>query len=238
MITAQAIRFTDDVPAMRTFLEQLGLVAVVTASDTWAVMRSGAGEVLLHGTANADSPKASGQTELTFDTDQIDALAAEFGVTVIDEAFGRSVRITDPEANELQVNETQTDYYGYTEHDATPDAALSLCPVLFTDPSGPYAAFLTRLGLRAEPGADESFALFAADRGSVGLHVARPGEFEQYLVGDTGVRAHLTFTTTADPNALAERLRAAGHEVLVDTSFGTMLEITDPDGCKVQVHAF
>lgn len=235
MITAQAIRFTTDVPAMRRFLEQLGLSAAVTSGDAWAVMRAASGEVLLHSLASADSPVVAGQTDLTFETDRIEDVAGSFGVPVIDEAFGRSLSIPTT-TGALQVNETQSDFYGYAEHDAAPSTDLTVCPVLFTEPAGEFAELLQRLGLRAEPDADDSFALFAADHGTVGLHVARPGEFEQYLVGDQGVRAHLTFTTSADTDPLVERLRSAGHEVRVDTSFGTMLEIVDPDGCKVQVH--
>lgn len=181
-------------------------------------------------------PAVAGQTDLTFETDRIEEVARSFGVPVIDEAFGRSIAIPTT-AGSLQVNETQSDFYGYAEHDTAPSTELTVCPVLFTEPAGEFAELLQRLGLRAEPNADDSFALFAADRGTVGLHVARSGEFEQYLVGDDGVRAHLTFNTTGDVNALVERLSAAGLEARIDTSFGTMLEIVDPDGCKVQVHA-
>ena len=235
MITAQAIRFTENVPAMKSFCQSLGLAAVVTA-DNWAVMRSASGDVLLHGLASAESDAVAGQTDLTFEVDDLDAFARSFGHLPLDESYGRSLRITDPNGEQLWINEQQKDFYGYTEHETTPADELTVCPVLFTDPKGPYAEFLTRLGLHAQEGADDSFASFAADRGSVGLHVARPGEFEQYVVGHSGVRAHLTFTTSGDPDALANRMREAGHDVRVDTSFGTTLEITDPDGRNVQVH--
>lgn len=237
MITAQAIRFTHDVAAMRTFCETLGLQAAVT-TDNWAVMRSASGDVLLHSLASAESDAVAGQTDLTFEVDDLDAFARTFGDLPLDEAYGRSLRLTDPAGERLWVNEQQTDFYGYSTHEVSPDPELTICPVLFTDPRGPYADFLVRLGLRPDSGADDSFASFSADRGAVGLHVARPGEFEQYVVGHAGVRAHLTLTTSGDPHALATRMRDAGYAVRVDTSFGTMLEITDPDDRKVQVHAF
>ncbi|WP_040162842.1 glyoxalase/bleomycin resistance/dioxygenase family protein [Microbacterium gorillae] len=241
-LTVQAIRFTTDVPAMRTFLERLGLVAVITASDpetdadTWAVMRSGSGDVLLHALATATSPAVAGQTELSLETDDLDALADRFGLTPIDESYGRMVQLTDPLGDEVWVNGAQTDFYGYATADASPDPAVSVAPVRFTDPSGAYGAFLERLGMTAAEGGDEWFRSFRADRGSVGLHVARPGEFEQFLRGDHGARVHLTLSTTQDLHALADRLRADGIDVRVDESFGTMLELTDPDGCPLQIH--
>lgn len=238
MITTQAIRFTNDVPAMRRFCETLGLVATVTSDHSWAVMRSGSGDVLLHGVKSAESDAVAGQTDLTFEVDDLDALATAFGDTPIDETYGRSLRITDPDGEQLWINEKQTDFYGYTEHEAAPSGELSVCPVVFTDPSGPWSTFLERLGLSCgDNAAGEPYRQFAADRGFVGLHVARPGEFEKYLVGVSGSRASLTLTTTGEPEALAKTLREAGHDVRVDTSFGTMLEITDPDGQLVQVHA-
>lgn len=84
-ITVQAIRFSDDMAAMRALLEQLGLVAVVS-SPQWAVMRSGSGDVLLHGTVNAANGAPAGSTELTFETDDLDAVAVRFGVAPVDEA--------------------------------------------------------------------------------------------------------------------------------------------------------
>lgn len=140
-MTVQAIRFSDDVPAMQRFLETLGLAASVT-SDEWAVMESGSGQVLLHGTANATSGAQSGWTQLTFETDDLDSVAAEFGVTPVDEAWGRSLFVTHPLGAEVTINETQTDHYGYQQHEAHPDPAVAVVPVRFTDPQGPYAPFL------------------------------------------------------------------------------------------------
>lgn len=237
MITAQAIRFTDNVPAMRRFCELLGLAATVTASDSWAVMRSAGGEVLLHSHSGADTDVVQGQTNLTFEVTDAQAVAEAFGTHVLDESYGRSVTITDPDGQELLINEAQTDFYGYAEHEAHPADNMSVCPVVFADPSGPWKEFLEKLGLTASADADDAFASFTADRGSVGVHVARPGEYERFLTGHAGARAHLTFAFTGDAEALAAQLRQAGHEVRVDTSFGTMLEITDPDGQLVQVHA-
>lgn len=234
-MTVQAIRFSDDVPAMQRFLETLGLAASVT-SDEWAVMESGSGQVLLHGMANATSGAQSGWTQLTFETDDLDAVAAEFGVTPVDEAWGRSLFVTDPLGAEVTINETQTDHYGYQQHEAHPDPALAVVPVRFTDPHGAYATFLARLGLRADDDSDD-YVAFVADRGSVGLHVDRPHDTATYVAPGAGAQVHLTFTSTGDVEALAETLRAAGYgDVRVDSTFGTMIEVIDPDGRPVQIH--
>ena len=233
-MTVQAIRFSDDVPAMQRFLETLGLAASVT-SDEWAVMESGSGQVLLHGTANATSGAQSGWTQLTLETDDLDSVAAEFGVTPVDEAWGRSLFVTDPLGAEVTINETQTDHYGYQQHEAHPDPAVAVVPVRFTDPQGPYAQFLARLGLRAEGAGD--YVAFVADRGSVGVHVDRPDDTARYAAPGAGAQVHLTFTSSGDVEALAGTLRAAGYgDVRVDTTFGTMIEVIDPDGRPVQIH--
>lgn len=235
MMTVQAIRFSDDVPAMQRFLETLGLAASVTSGE-WAVMESGSGQVLLHGTANATSGAQSGWTQLTFETDDLDSVAAEFGVAPVDEAWGRSLLISDPLGAEVTINETQTDHYGYQQHEAHPDPAVGVVPVRFVDPDGPYASFLTRLGLRADGDSDD-YVPFLADRGSVGLHVDRPDDTATYVASGAGAQVHLTFTSTGDVEALAESLRAAGYDdVRVDTTFGTMIEVIDPDGRPVQIH--
>lgn len=235
MISVQAIRFSDDVPAMQRFLETIGLSASVTSGD-WAVMESGSGQVLLHGTANATSGAQSGWTRLTFETDELDVVAKEFGVTPVDEAWGRSLFLTDPLGAEIVVNETQTDHYGYRQHQARPDPATGVVPVRFTDPRGPYAGFLVHLGLHAD-GDDADYRGFVADQGAVGLHVDRPEESQRYVAAGAGAQVHLTFTCTGDVPALAATLVAAGYDhQRLDTTFGTMLEVTDPDGCLVQIH--
>lgn len=135
------------------------------------------------------------------------------------------------------VNAQQDDFYGYETLEALPDPSISVCLVRFTDPRGAYGEFLTELGLHQSSPDDDSFVAYGADHGSVGVHIARPEETVSLLADAPGAQVHLTLSTTGDPQALAAALRSAGHEVRVDTTFGTMLELTDPDGRSLQIHA-
>lgn len=238
MLTVQAIRFTDNVPAMRDFLSMLGLGTAVTSGDGWAVMSCGAGgDVLLHSAATSSTGGRAGRTDLTFTTDDLGAIEAEFGASAYDEAYGRAVDLTDPLGATVTINGEQGDLYGYQAHDGTTaDPALSLTPVRFTDPAGPYGEFLARLGLVAQSGADEFYAGWVADRGVVGLHVDRPEDTARLLLGTDSAEVLLTFGYAGDVTELERRLTEAGHRVTRDTSFGVMLEVTDPDGRSVQIH--
>lgn len=115
------VRFTTDVDAMRRFCEALGLQAnVVAESGNWVALDSDApGGVGLHPAAAAESPRVPGQTDLSFEATEPlekvrDRLAgAGFDAVVLDEAFGRSLRVVDPDGVVVQVNEAMTDPHGY-----------------------------------------------------------------------------------------------------------------------------
>lgn len=120
------VRFTADVPGLRRFTEALGLRStMVSGSGDWATAAAAAGgAVAMHTAAAADPPRAPGTTELSFETDEpLEDLqqrlrVAGFEAVVVDEAFGRSLRVVDPDGVEVQVNAVMTDHYGYT---VTPD---------------------------------------------------------------------------------------------------------------------
>jgi hypothetical protein len=121
------IRFTADVPAMRRFLEALGLQPHITSDGGgWLDLRAAAGGVQLHTNERTDEPRRSGETGLSFEADEplesvlARLLAAGFAdAHIIDEEFGRSLRVTDPDGAVVWVAEPMTDFYGYTVHDAT-----------------------------------------------------------------------------------------------------------------------
>ncbi len=116
-----AFRYTDDLPRMQAFLSALGLdVDLVSESGTYVQLDAAAGAAVLHSAASADEPTPAGTTAMSFEADEpLEAIrdrlaAAGFpGAEIVDESFGRSLRITDPDGVAVQVNEAMSDLYGY-----------------------------------------------------------------------------------------------------------------------------
>lgn len=115
------VRFTNDTGAMRRFLEALGLAATI-ASDSggWIELAGTGGGVGLHAADSAETEYSPGETSLSFESDealedvQVRLAAAGFPSDIIDESFGRSLRVVDPDGVALQINEAMQDDYGYT----------------------------------------------------------------------------------------------------------------------------
>ena len=107
---------TPDVAAAASHLETLGARPQLSSDDGgWVQLATDDGLVAAHA--------GDLGTVLSFDWDgSIDALHTQLaarGVTsrVIDEAYGRTLRIDHPDgAEELWVNEKQTDLHGYRDH--------------------------------------------------------------------------------------------------------------------------
>jgi len=115
--------YSPDVAACAATLERLGLDRRI-ASDVgdWVDLAApGGGLVAAH---RADRPSA----QISFEHPDVQALseqldAAGVGATVVDESYGFSLRIPNPDAGatpavlagtEIWVNQTQTDLYGYS----------------------------------------------------------------------------------------------------------------------------
>jgi hypothetical protein len=119
------IRFTDDVPAMRRFLEALDLRPHISSDSGVGVdLRGGAGGVHLHAADRTEVPHQPGDTELSFEADEpLETVLARLHAAgfadahIIDEGFGRSLRVTDPDGLPASVAEPMSDLYGYTGHD-------------------------------------------------------------------------------------------------------------------------
>ncbi|MGI6879797.1 hypothetical protein [Microbacterium sp. gxy059] len=114
-VAVQPIVFAPDLADLRTALEALGVRPVIASeSGGWVELATdGGGSLGLH---HAEEPRVG----LSFlSAEDPDALAARlreegFAAAVIDEAFGRTVRLPDPDGGEgVWINEVQTDLHGY-----------------------------------------------------------------------------------------------------------------------------
>jgi len=115
MLTVQPIRYVADVEASRKFYQGLGLDLDVEASfKVWAQLKGDAGTVGIHD-ASASKGRKPGTAELHLVTDEkledvASRLAAEgYSFTIHEEDFGRSLRLTDPDGVELQIQEIDFD---------------------------------------------------------------------------------------------------------------------------------
>jgi hypothetical protein len=122
------VRFTNDVAAMRRFLEALGLKPrIASDSGGWVDFTTEeSGGAALHDAAMATSGHAAGETSLSFESaEPLEAVrdrlhAAGFtDAHVIDEAYGRSLQVTDPDGVPVTIDAVQEDLYGYHEAHAS-----------------------------------------------------------------------------------------------------------------------
>ncbi|HEY0692718.1 MAG TPA: VOC family protein [Kribbella sp.] len=213
-VVLRPLRFTADVPAMRRFLETLGLKSRVESEHGgWVDMVAGRGMVALHDSASSATGAKSGETGLSFEADDIEELkerlqaAGYEDATVWDEAYGRVLSVTVTGDAVIWVDQRSDDLYGYKLHDAKPDERLSVTPVLQVADQPAWQHFLEALG-------GDSAQLVSYEPGT----------------GDLGVR--LGFSTTELLTEVELRLTAAGYQpALTEHS----LTVEDPDGQPVTV---
>jgi len=243
-IVVRPVRFTDNIEPMRAFLELIGLrPRIESVGGGWIDLVADGGMVALHSAAGSDSGGVQGQTRLSFEADDLDALARALtdaaipGVTVYDEAYGRVLTFTDPLGDRIAIDERMTDLYGYRALPGDKPAGPKVMPVRFCDPAGPYGHLLQALGLQPLGEINEYYVNFAAadgEHGLVGLHHVFAGELP-ITAGEGSVQ--LTFESAEPLAQLAVRLEGAGFAPqLHSEDIGSLLAVTDPDGQPVQVH--
>ncbi|MFC0625143.1 VOC family protein [Kribbella deserti] len=221
-IVLRPLRFSDDVEAMRRFLELLGLRSRIELErGGWIDMPAGAGMVALHDAATSSTGGRPGQTTLSFEADDIDELAERLraagheDATVWDEAYGRVLRVEGPGAVSVWVDERSDDLYGYRLHKSEPDDRWSVRLVLTTDDPDGWRSLLRHFG-----------------QGDGGLIKIDPGPAYDVQLG---------FRTTEGLDAVEARLSEAGFVVeaveagpaVDDRAAGFV--VRDPDGCIVPV---
>jgi catechol 2,3-dioxygenase-like lactoylglutathione lyase family enzyme len=114
-----ALRYVRDVAAARRFYEALGLEVDFASrptrhgTTTWVEMVGGRGALALHGIGPGDDPDDLPPVDLAFEAEEpleqvVARLAAAgfaAGTAIVDESFGRSFCVRDPEGLLVQVNE-------------------------------------------------------------------------------------------------------------------------------------
>jgi catechol 2,3-dioxygenase-like lactoylglutathione lyase family enzyme len=109
------IRYTTDVAAMTRFYEALGLeVGSVSRPGGWIELPAEGGMLAVHRSSGDDV----GRCELAFEADEpLDDVAARLRAAgfapgpVIDEGFGHSLRVPDPDGVWVQINRYDRDLY-------------------------------------------------------------------------------------------------------------------------------
>lgn len=104
------INYAGDVEANVRFFQALGLKLEQEIDLIWTETKASGGVVAVHGKDVANGPKGGFEVcmvaESPLEEIQDQLIAAGFdGGTIREEDFGRSLRVIDPEGNELQIND-------------------------------------------------------------------------------------------------------------------------------------
>ncbi|MGW5385882.1 VOC family protein [Nocardia sp. NPDC003963] len=115
MLTALPIRYVADTAASRRFYAGLGLRPDNTAGvSVWTQLDADAGAVGIHDAA-VSKGRPPGTVELGFATDEpLEAVAARLGAAgytpeLVEEDFGRSLRLIDPDGVTIQIQELDSE---------------------------------------------------------------------------------------------------------------------------------
>jgi catechol 2,3-dioxygenase-like lactoylglutathione lyase family enzyme len=113
------IRYVADVAAATRFYTALGLVQGDSArSGNWTELNGSGGMLGLHAASTASEQDTPGRVELSFETQEpLEALAERLTAAgfepeaIVDENFGRSLLVVDPDGVLVQVNEHDRELY-------------------------------------------------------------------------------------------------------------------------------
>ncbi len=224
VVTVRPIRFTDHVEQMRSFLQVLGLrPRIESLGAGWVDLVGETGLVAVHEAATSDGGHPGGTTLLSFECADAEALADRLrrrgfdDATVVDDAYGRALHVTDPDGALVVADQVQDDLYGYRAVQTAGRSPIVVSPVQFTTEIARQATFLTVLGLRALAGASSSWQQWTGN-GTIGLHA------------DEAPRTILSFQTRNALTELVSRLIGAGFADArsAEEDFGTVVHVTDP----------
>ncbi|MFJ3728282.1 VOC family protein [Streptomyces sp. NPDC090045] len=115
MLTVLPIRYVADVEASREFYAGLGLtVRQEPGAAVWVRLTAAAGALGVHASAVSQG-RPSGTTELGFATDEpLEEVAQRlqqrgYPYELVEENFGRSIRVTDPDGVVVQIQQIDPD---------------------------------------------------------------------------------------------------------------------------------
>ncbi|MFE5919228.1 VOC family protein [Streptomyces sp. NPDC056468] len=115
MLTVLPIRYVADVDASRKFYAGLGLnVRQEPGAAVWVRLAAAAGAVGIHAAAVSQG-RSPGTTELGFTTNEPLAQVAQrlehngYPYELVEENFGRSIRVTDPDGVVVQIQHIDPD---------------------------------------------------------------------------------------------------------------------------------
>ena len=233
-IAVRPLRFTDDLTRMRAFCETIGFrPRVESRNGGWLDLVGARGMVALHDAATSDSGGRNGETRLSFEVADADALcrrlydAGHVSATVWDEAYGRVLSVADPFGVRIWADERSDDDYGFRRHTGSGQSPVEPVPVRRVPDVDTYGAFLALFDLvRHGAGRDRSIA--AGEGGSVALRHGAEAEADAAVVEPV--------YATAEPlDQLLTRLHDAGHGDA--TLRDDVVYVTDPDGCPTVIHS-
>ena len=104
------INYAQDFERSAKFYAALGLELPGELDPTWTELQASGGVFALHSASSANRPKAGYEVcmvaEEPLEDIQASLQAAGFdGGRIVEEDFGRSLRVVDPDGNELQIND-------------------------------------------------------------------------------------------------------------------------------------
>lgn len=112
------IRYVADVATSARFYAALGLVPGDSSrSGNWTELNAGGGVLALH-TVRSSQQDVPGRVELAFEAQEpLEVLAERLTAAgfepeaIVDENFGRSMHLSDPDGAHIEVNEYDRDLY-------------------------------------------------------------------------------------------------------------------------------
>lgn len=226
---------------MVAFLEALGLHRTVAGDqDGTAFLWGRSGMVAVFDAASESGPAPVGETQLSFETSDLDAAAAHL------EGHGLRVRVRDEEGEQRSGGTTDPAGAGVflreSERDAADDGAdyprvpIDVVAIRESRDFAADEAFFASFGFVRASG-DEHWTVLVGpgDAGAIGLHEPWGERAGATTVEGLPALVHLGFQTDAELDELAARLRGAGVECR-RAEGSAALVVTDPDGLELQVH--